>query len=144
MDDRTVLPSQRRRFLLVMLTGVGGVLAAAAGWPIFRFLSPENQSGSGGKIKIARETVAVGTAHFFDYRGKPAVLLQPEPGRFVAMSAVCTHLGCIVKWIAEDNHFLCPCHGGKFSPAGDVVAGPPPSALENFPVALEGDQVLVG
>lgn len=144
MDDRDLLPSQRRRFLLVMLAGIGGVLTAAAGWPILKFLSPSNQAGAGDKIIVAKDSITVGTAHFFDYRGKPAVLLQPEPGSYIAMSAVCTHLGCIVKWIADDNQFLCPCHGGKFSPTGSVLSGPPPAALENFPVSLDGDQILVG
>jgi cytochrome b6-f complex iron-sulfur subunit len=144
MDDRDALPTQRRRFLLVMLGGIGAALAAAAGWPVFRFLSPGSDAGSGGKVEVARDLVPVGAAHFFDYRGKPAVLLQPEPGTFVALSAVCTHLGCIVKWIAVDNHFLCPCHGGKFSLGGEVISGPPPAALESFPVVLDGEQVLIG
>lgn len=144
MDDREVLPSERRRFLMIMLAGIGGVLAAAGSWPVFRFLSPADNSGNSGQVTIAKETVPVGGSHFFDFRGKPAVLLQPEPGQFVALTAVCTHLGCIVKWVEAENTFLCPCHGGKFSPAGDVISGPPPSALESYPVALEGEQVLVG
>lgn len=144
MDDRETLPTQRRNFLLIMLGGIGAALAAAAGWPVFRFLSPGDGAGSGGKVTVDRESIPVGGAHFFDYRGKPAVLLQPEPGKFVALSAVCTHLGCIVKWIAAENQFLCPCHGGKFSPAGDVISGPPPAALETFPVTLEGGLVQIG
>jgi len=144
MDDREVLPSQRRRFLTVMLAGIGGVLAAAAGWPIFKFLAPSDQGGGGGQVKVDKTAIPVGGSHLFNYKGKPAVLLQLEPGRFVALSAVCTHLGCIVKWVEAEAHFLCPCHGGKFSPAGAVLSGPPPTALETFPVALDGDQVVVG
>ena len=144
MDDRDVLPTQRRRFLLVMLAGVGSVFAAAGGWVTFRFLSPGSDSGNSGQVKIPKDSVPLGGSHVFDFRGKPAVLLQQDPGRFVALTAVCTHLGCIVKWVETEGHFLCPCHGGQFSPAGDVLSGPPPAALETFPVVLDGDQILVG
>ena len=144
MDDREALPKQRRQFLLVMLGGIGSVLAAAAAWPTFRFLAPGSNSGEGGRVELAKSSVPVGGVHFFEFRGKPAVVLQPQPGQFVALTAVCTHLGCIVKWVEEDSHFLCPCHGGKFSAAGDVLSGPPPSALVTFPVSLDGEQVLIG
>jgi len=145
MNDRdSVLPSQRRRFLAVLLGGVGALLAAAAGWPLFRFLAPGSDAGSSSQVKLARDDIAVGGAHFFDFRGKPAVLLQPNPGEFVALSAVCTHLGCIVKWIEAEGSFLCHCHGGRFSVSGDVLGGPPPAPLESFPVALVDDQLVVG
>ncbi len=45
-----------------------------------------------------------------------------------ALSAICTHLGCIVKQIPDG--FSCPCHGSKFGPAGNVISGPAPKALE--------------
>jgi len=60
------------------------------------------------------------------------------------LSAVCTHLGCIVQWQEEEDLFLCPCHAGRFAADGTVISGPPPEALETLPVTLEGDQILVG
>ncbi|MEJ2471872.1 MAG: Rieske (2Fe-2S) protein [Desulfuromonadales bacterium] len=93
---------------------------------------------------LANAAAKQGDAHFFQYRGKPAVVLQPQPGDFVALSAVCTHLGCIVAWQKQAGEFLCPCHGGRFSAEGQVLGGPPPSPLESFPVKLEGDQLKIG
>jgi cytochrome b6-f complex iron-sulfur subunit len=72
------------------------------------------------------------------------VLLQPTAGEFLALSAVCTHLGCIVKWVADSEEFLCPCHGGRFSPAGQVLGGPPPKPLAVYGVSIEGDEILIG
>lgn len=80
----------------------------------------------------------------FSFNGRPAVLLQKAPGEFVAMSAVCTHLGCIVKWVEADQELLCPCHGGRFSTEGVVIGGPPPAPLELYPVSLQDDQILIG
>lgn len=41
----------------------------------------------------------------------------------IAMSAACTHMGCIVQWNDTDRHFHCPCHGGMFTEYGNPAAG---------------------
>jgi Rieske Fe-S protein len=43
-----------------------------------------------------------------------------EKGQIVAMSAACTHKGCIVEWSGTDRRFHCPCHGGIFSEDGGI------------------------
>ena len=144
MAQATEGSKERRTFLGVLLGGFSVVLGAAIGWPMFRFLAPQEGSGDAQQVKIPRDQVAVGTAHFFNYQGQPAVLLQPEAGEFIALSAVCTHLGCIVKWVNDEGEFLCPCHGGKFSAKGQVLGGPPPTALENYPVEIADNELLVG
>ena len=144
MDQATDSGTERRTFLGVLLGGFSAVLAAAFGWPVFRFLAPREGGGEAQQIKIARDQVAIGGAHFFNYQGRPAVILQPAAGEFIALSAVCTHLGCIVKWVAEQGEFLCPCHGGKFSAHGQVLGGPPPKPLESYPVEIVDQELLVG
>lgn len=144
MEQESNPPPQRRFFLTVLLAGVGSALGAATLWPVWRFLSPRGGTGEQEQASIARSRVGVGQAHFFDFRGRPAVVLQPQAGRFEAFSAVCTHLGCIVQWQADKGEFLCPCHAGRFSAQGEVLSGPPPKPLETLPVATEGDQIIVG
>jgi len=135
---------KRRKLLFTILGGMGTLIAVAAAWPIFRFLSPSDSGISGDTTSVPRDTVALGKAHFFQFRGKPAVVLQRSPGNFVALSAVCTHLGCVVAWQEQAQEFLCPCHGGRFSAEGKVLGGPPPSPLETFEVAIVGDQLRIG
>lgn len=144
MSQATDNERERRTFLGVLLGGFGVVLGAAFGWPVFRFLAPREGSGDVEQVKIPRDQVGIGEAHFFNYQGRPAVLLQPAAGEFIALSAVCTHLGCIVKWVDDKGEFLCPCHGGQFSANGQVLAGPPPKALENYPVEVVDQDILVG
>ncbi|HKI51300.1 MAG TPA: ubiquinol-cytochrome c reductase iron-sulfur subunit [Geothermobacteraceae bacterium] len=144
MDQQSVPSPQRRNFLLLMLAGVGSALGAMAAWPLLKFLSPSGSGGGSTQVKIAKEKIPLGGAYFFDYRGRPAVLLEPKPGEYVALTAVCTHLGCIVKWHKDQQKFICPCHGGQFSAEGDVLKGPPPAPLESYQVSLDGDQVVVG
>ncbi|WP_303721727.1 ubiquinol-cytochrome c reductase iron-sulfur subunit [Malonomonas rubra] len=136
--------NERRTFLGIILGGIGAVVASVLAWPMFRYLSPIAKGEGEQVVRIPRAKVSVGGAHFFSYQGRPAVLLQPKAGEFTALSAVCTHLGCIVKWVADAQQFLCPCHGGRFSAEGKVLGGPPPKPLETLLVSLVDDQVLVG
>lgn len=144
MSQATDNSSERRTFLGVLLGGFSVALGAAFGWPVFKFLAPREGSGDAQQVKVSRDQVAIGGAHFFSYQGRPAVLLQPAAGEFVALSAVCTHLGCIVKWVSDKGEFLCPCHGGQFSTNGQVLGGPPPKPLESYPVAVVDQELVVG
>jgi cytochrome b6-f complex iron-sulfur subunit len=62
---------------------------------------------------------------------------------FYAVSAVCTHLGCVTQWKPENRLIECPCHGSKFQNDGAKVAGPAPRALPHFLIALTADGELV-
>ena len=69
-------------------------------------------------------------------------IVHTEAG-FYAVSAVCTHLGCITQWKPEDNLIACPCHGSKFQRNGDKIAGPAPLPLPHFFITLTADGELV-
>lgn len=60
---------------------------------------------------------------------KLAVYRDPE-GRLKALSAVCTHKGCVVAWNAMESSWDCPCHGSRFDVDGRVLDGPAKKALE--------------
>ncbi len=58
---------------------------------------------------------------------------------FYAVSAVCTHLGCITQWNPGANQIQCPCHGSKFREDGTKVEGPAPRPLPHFAITLTTD-----
>ena len=55
-----------------------------------------------------------------------------------AFSVNCAHLGCPVRWLADAQLFMCPCHGGVYYADGTVAAGPPPHPLPQYPSASSG------
>ena len=71
------------------------------------------------------------------------VMLEKADNEVRALSAVCTHLGCIVQWHPGARKFICPCHHGIYDFNGDVLSGPPPRPLEKLQVKLHGGQVFV-
>ena len=70
-----------------------------------------------------------------------------EGGELQALSAACTHMGCLISWQATERHFLCPCHNAIFGPDGVIRPTPEypfrPRPLPRLQVKVENGQVLV-
>jgi len=69
-------------------------------------------------------------------------LFRRSEGLF-AISSICTHLGCNVRWGEDSNGFECPCHGSSFDKNGKNTGGPAPKPLRWLKLTLESDQHLV-
>jgi len=54
----------------------------------------------------------------------------------IILYVVCTHLGCIYKWVSTNNRFECPCHGLKFELNGTYIEGPAPRSLDRFQTTI--------
>lgn len=72
-----------------------------------------------------------------------AWLRRVDKQQFIAYSINCTHLGCPVRWLAEANLFMCPCHGGVFYADGTVASGPPPKPLSQYPARVYNGLVQI-
>lgn len=134
----------RRTFLGLCLGGLGAAVAAAAAWPVYRYLAPRPVTVTAVKVDIPDKDVPEGEARFFDFGGASAVLVRKRGGGLIALSAVCTHMGCIVQWEKDKQDFLCPCHGGHYTVEGAVTAGPPPKPLTKLPVTVANGIITIG
>jgi nitrite reductase/ring-hydroxylating ferredoxin subunit len=56
--------------------------------------------------------------------GEPVAAYRDEAGELHAVSAVCTHVGCLVRWNNAERTWDCPCHGSRFGVDGSVIGGP--------------------
>jgi menaquinol-cytochrome c reductase iron-sulfur subunit len=150
-------PITRRQFLITLSLGLGGLAAAVASVPIIGFIfSPFIK-------KTPQEWRPVGKVDDFEI-GKTAQVLfrnaspvawagvtaqtaawlrRDGDQEFTAFSVNCTHLGCPVRWLADAELFMCPCHGGVYYLDGTVAAGPPPLPLPKYPVRIQDGQVEI-
>ena len=85
-----------------------------------------------------------GSAMMFEFGSSPAMLIHHKDNTWVALDAVCTHLGCTVKYVPERNVIHCNCHGGEYSAdTGANISGPPPRPLKRYVVKVSDGSVLV-
>lgn len=135
--------SSRRFFLSrllggTLLTGCAGMLAS-----VVAYLFPSTRVSSA----LGPQHVRVGAAAQMKSGEGKLALVEDEPvwvvrsgEGFTALSAWCTHEGCIVKWEQPRRVFSCPCHEGSFDEHGNVVSGLPRRPLRSFRVGfLNGD-----
>lgn len=153
-DDPGVRGVTRRSFVRTVWWGAVGVLAFQAVAAIVASLNPKIARGAfGTKINIASvdeiKAMPVGTVAY--YR-EQRVYISKLDGGVLALYRKCTHLGCVVPWVPDEpsedglantGRFHCPCHGGIFDRYGVVHAGPPPRPMDLFPVAVDGDNVVI-
>ena len=71
------------------------------------------------------------------------VYIVRMPEGFYAVSAVCTHLGCVTQWKPDADMIACPCHGSKFKADGTKIEGPAPRPLPHFAILLTADGELL-
>ncbi len=133
----------RRSFLNFALGTLSGIFAASLLYPLFRFLGPTwNREGGEGRVGIPLEEMLVGQSRIVPVRGEPVLVIR-EAARVVALSATCTHLGCLVKY-RGGGVVDCPCHAASFDLNGNVRGGPAPRPLGSYPVRIEGRQIVIG
>jgi Rieske Fe-S protein len=66
--------------------------------------------------------------------GKRRAVHRDEKGQLHAVSARCTHLGCLVAFNRAEQTWECPCHGSRFTPDGDVAQGPAVRPLKQYDI----------
>lgn len=125
----------RRQFLTKLGLGACALAGLGTAITVADFLEPKvlfepPTSFRAGNIADFPE----GTVRFNE--AQKVYLVSGAAGVF-AMSAVCTHLGCITRPAASEGGIACPCHGSKFDLEGNVTHGPAPHPLPWFEVKAD-------
>jgi len=141
---------QRRAFMgstaLAVGWGAFGLGAGVAVGPAFaRFMMPNvleepDSIVRVGKLQRYLEMVPGDVNEDYKPQG---IWLVRDGDRLVALSIICTHLGCIPNWLPNDRKFKCPCHGSGYKPDGINFEGPTPRPLERFRIFVEDGIVVV-
>jgi glycine/D-amino acid oxidase-like deaminating enzyme/nitrite reductase/ring-hydroxylating ferredoxin subunit len=92
----------------------------------------------GGYLQGERRSLdelPVGEAAIVKLNGERTAVFRDERGVLHAVSAVCTHMGCVLGWNAVDRTWDCSCHGSRFTLDGTVLHGPATTALKRVPLS---------
>ena len=149
----------RRSFLAYITGAIVAFVGALVAVPVLGgFISPalkKTASGSWEKLGppgkfVLNEPRIVGIAlvkkdGWIETRTPRLVwVVRTGEQNFKVYNAQCTHLGCVVDYIAENKTFNSPCHGGVFSLGdGRVLEGPPPRPLDTLDYKIDDGELMV-
>ena len=86
--------------------------------------------------------VSVGSGMKYKISDALTILVtRPALETFRAFNATCTHAGCIVTGVRE-NQIACGCHGARFdTDTGEPQSGPARSALGKIIIEVRGEDL---
>lgn len=148
----------RRKFLEVGIFAITGSIVAVSSIALARFaVGPSFNKEKSKWIEIELEDLQDENAGFtravLEYETKDGWLInnvrtlayvkRSKEDEVIAISAGCTHLGCIVTWDEDSETFKCPCHNGIYDEEGRVVSGPPPAPLRRHITRVEDGKIYL-
>ena len=140
-QPKTQDPNRRQAFVQL---GVGSLCVAGAGATVFgyEFLSPNVLYEPSPIVNAGKPERYPPGSVTQDLQSGIYIVHGPEG--IYAMSAVCTHLGCLTAWKPELGIVACPCHGSRFNRDGSKIEGPAPRPLRWLQASLsdEGDLLV--
>lgn len=126
----------RREFLYYAWGASLALLTAQTGGLLLWFGLPRFREGEfGGIFSLNAGALPQLDAAPGDNPGGKFWLSNTAEG-VVALYKVCTHLGCLYKWVDANHRFECPCHGSKFDLEGKYIEGPAPRSLDRFAMTI--------
>lgn len=137
-ERRKALVWLSRAFLALWVPTAGAVAAA--------FLkAPTNEMCPGERLLRAGtlSSLAVGEARMVRHGVEPVFVIRTAEAQVLAISAICTHMRCVLKWRRDSSTFQCPCHDGAFDKTGNVLSGPPKKPLTQYPIEIRADEIIV-
>ena len=127
-----VAAPSRREFLYYIWAASTLLALGETGAALIWFAFPRFKEGEfGGTFAFNPEELpGLGTAPVTVSSGRFHISHTEDGLR--ALYQVCTHLGCLPKWVPTNFRFECPCHGSKFQLNGNWIEGPAPRNLDRF------------
>ena len=135
-------PISRRKLIFYAWIGAAAIVMGELIGGTFAFLWPRRKQGKAENVFIAGKVTDLKVGEVILFRKEKAFIVRTDGG-FLAMSAICPHLHCIVTWNEVLKKFECPCHGAKFNPRGEVLEGPPPRPLDLYKLQIVAGNLVV-
>lgn len=131
----------RRNFLNEITVGALGIAGLGSVAVSYQYFSPNVLFEPATTFRAGSPDLY--PLHSVTFLQDQQVYIVRMPEGFYAVSAICTHLGCITQWKPDADQIACPCHGSKFKPEGTKIEGPAPRPLPHFAISLTEDGELL-
>ena len=135
---------ERRKILKTSLAFLGTTTLISFLYPASKFLVPPRSKTKDAHVTINKDEIPPGTAKEITFNETPLVIINRKGSGFIALSRICTHLGCLVGYDVFNNKLVCPCHAGEFDLEGNVLSGPATKPLPRYPLKITADQITIG
>jgi len=122
-----------------------GVVAACLTAPVWNLLAGCNAASDNepaGPLTVTVAELPLNRRVRLERDGRAVEVVRTENG-VTARSLLCTHQGCNVSWVENEQIYLCPCHDGKFDAEGKPIYGPPREALRPLAVTLTPTEAVI-
>jgi cytochrome b6-f complex iron-sulfur subunit len=139
------MKTNRRRFLnLIIGGGLAGWLGSVL-YPVISYLIPPKiPEAAVNSVKAGLATdFTPNSGKIIKFGRTPVILIYTNDRKFLAFSATCTHLDCIVQYRSDTQQIWCACHNGTYDLNGRNISGPPPRPLEPFNVLVQNDEIII-
>jgi len=145
MADPTPEKVGRRPFLNYLLGISTAIWIPTILYPVYEFfqIPPKKEDEPASIVAAKFKDLKPNMGVIFKFGSEPGLLIMAADGSLRALSAVCTHLDCTVKYRPDLQKIHCACHNGIYDLNGQNISGPPPRPLRQFKVAQKGDDVIV-
>ncbi len=139
-SERFETPTERRDFLGLAALWSATIALGVAALGAMRLPMPSVFPESNSRVKLGPVSpfLATSMTPIPEHR----LWIYSDDAGLYAISAICTHLGCIVSNGGEEG-FHCPCHGSRFDAKGNVTQGPAPKPLMYLQLRISPDGQLV-
>jgi cytochrome b6-f complex iron-sulfur subunit len=131
----------RRDFLNEVTLGALGIAGLGSAIVTYQYFSPNVLFEPSTTFRAGNPDLY--PVHSVTFLQDQQVYIVRMPEGFYAVSAVCTHLGCVTQWKPDADIIACPCHGSKFRADGTKIEGPAPRPLPHFAISLTADGELL-
>lgn len=145
MEDKTLTgkkPISRRKVVGYAWIAAAAIVAGELLAGTMAFLWPRKKEEKEEKVFIAGKVGDFKVGEVAYFRKEKTFIQRLEAG-FLAFSAICPHLRCVVNWNEMHQKFECPCHGAKFDRHGEVLEGPPPRPLDLYKLQIVEGKLII-
>ena len=137
--------TSRRHFLTWLSRAFLGLWALGGVGVVTTYMgSSESSEGGGRVVRVGPlDALRIGEIRLIRHGVTPFFVIRTNESSVLALSAVCTHVRCILNVDREHRTIVCPCHEGRFDLKGNVLSGPPPRSLPSYEVSMRAGEVFV-